>query len=152
MFLFFNLLYIEGESVHWKTVYLDMNIDVMNDKLWFIWPGNSLPLIHGPVTMLPVLAKVNHLFNSHSSFLFKISMYSCIILIWGGGGGIFILWKIFHVKTILFKHSFKISKFILKPKLPILKHTFYTMQSNHSKTNLTFVAISRTQNYHIFLI
>ncbi|GBM46028.1 hypothetical protein AVEN_124903-1 [Araneus ventricosus] len=41
-----------GEQLFaWQTVYSDTTIDVMNEKSGFIRPGNSLPLIHGPVSM-----------------------------------------------------------------------------------------------------
>ncbi|GBM70736.1 hypothetical protein AVEN_17437-1 [Araneus ventricosus] len=39
-----------GEQLFaWQTAYPDMTINVMNEKSGFIRPGNSLPLIHGPI-------------------------------------------------------------------------------------------------------
>ncbi|GBM97205.1 hypothetical protein AVEN_121996-1 [Araneus ventricosus] len=43
-----------GEQLYaWQTAYPDTTINVINEKSGFIRPGNSLPLIHGPVSMFP---------------------------------------------------------------------------------------------------
>ncbi|GBM99082.1 hypothetical protein AVEN_275624-1 [Araneus ventricosus] len=68
----------KGEQLFaWQAAYPDTTIDVMNEKPGFIRPGNSLPLIHGTVSMFPGPMMLGHQRHTSGAFVAQSHIQQC---------------------------------------------------------------------------